>query len=264
MFLALCAFIGVLQLITLFAFGEESEWKLYPLSTHLPLALFLCIVYKKRLETVLATILTAYLFCQPVKWFGVLAYYLSHSETIEYIAIVYTDLWIDNNRVVAEFLPLMLVFIYMTVTILYSNEVEEKMYSEHKASIIRITSEQQKKEIEAIRRNEHDVEIDNLTIDVNMFSSILSNALDNALDAQKTLPEVNKYIRLMLKTSGGKILLSVKNPVSEPPYFVDGLPVSKREGHGYGTQSIRYMTERLNVKWQFSVKNNTFTLKVII
>ena len=160
----------------------------------------------------------------------------------DYIAIVYTDLWIDNNRVVAEFLPLMLVFIYMTVTILYSNEVEEKMYAEHKASIIRITSEQQKKEIEAIRRNEHDVEI----------------------DQQKTLPEVNKYIRLMLKTSGGKILLLVNNPVSEPPYFIDCLPVSKREGHGYGTQSIRYMTERLNGKWQFSVKNNTFTLKVII
>lgn len=182
----------------------------------------------------------------------------------DYFAIIYTDLWIDNNRVVAEFLPLMLVFIYMTVTILYSNEVEEKMYAEHKASIIRITSEQQKKEIEAIRRNEHDVEIDHPTIDVNMFSSILSNSLDNALDAQKTLPEVNKYIRLMLKTSGGKILLSVKNPVSEPPHFVDGLPVSKREGYGYGTQIIRYMTERLNGKWQFLIKNNTFTLKVII
>lgn len=94
----------------------------------------------------------------------------------DYIVIVYTDLWIDNNRVVAEFLPSMLVFIYMTVTILYSNEVEEKMYAEHKASIIRITSEQQKKKKEAIRRNEHDVEIDHLTIDVNMFSSILSNA----------------------------------------------------------------------------------------
>ena len=76
MFLALCAFIGVLQLITLFAFGEESEWKLYPLTTHLPLAIFLCVVYKKRLETVLATFFTAYLFCQPVKWFGVLAYYI--------------------------------------------------------------------------------------------------------------------------------------------------------------------------------------------
>ena len=176
MFLALCAFIGVLQLITLFAFGEESEWKLYPLSTHLPLALFLCIVYKKRLETVLATIFTAYLFCQPVKWFGVLAYYLSHRETIDYIAIVYTDLWIDNNRVVAEFLPLMLVFIYMTVTILYSNEVEEKMYAEHKASIIRITSEQQKKEIEAIRRNEHEIKL--LHHDMRLFLSTPSVCLE--------------------------------------------------------------------------------------
>ena len=101
----------------------------------------------------------------------------------------------------------MLVFIYMTVTILYSNEVEEKMYAEHKASIIRITSEQQKKEIEAIRRNEHDVEI----------------------DQQKTLPEVNKYIRLMLKTSGGKILLSVKNPVSEPLTLLMVFPYQKEK-----------------------------------
>ncbi|MCI5722011.1 MAG: hypothetical protein MR328_06035 [Firmicutes bacterium] len=94
----------------------------------------------------------------------------------DYIAIVYTDLWIDNNRVVAEFLPLMLVFIYMTVTILYSNEVEEKMYAEHKASIIRITSEQQKKEIEAIRRNEHEIKL--LHHDMRLFLSTPSVCLE--------------------------------------------------------------------------------------
>lgn len=100
--------------------------------------------------------------------------------------------------------------------------------------------------------------------DVNMFSSILSNALDNALDAQKELPQESRSVRLMLKTSGGKLLLSVENPIAAAPRFDDGLPVSKKEEHGYGTQSIRYMTERLGGKWQFSVKEITFILKVII
>ena len=97
-----------------------------------------------------------------------------------------------------------------------------------------------------------------------MFSSILSNALDNALDAQKELPQESRSVRLMLKTSGEKLLLSVENPIAAAPRFADGLPVSKKERHGYGTQSIRYMTERLGGKWQFSVKESTFILKVII
>ena len=108
---------------------------------------------------------------------------------------------------------------------------------------------------------EHEVKIDHLAVDVNMFSSILSNALDNALDAQKELPQESRSVRLMLK---GKLLLSVENPIAAAPRFADGLPVSKKEGHGYGTQSIRYMTERLGGKWQFSVKESTFILKVII
>lgn len=105
---------------------------------------------------------------------------------------------------------------------------------------------------------EHEVKIDHLAVDVNMFSAILSNALDNALDAQKELPQESRSVRLMLKTSGGKLLLSVENPIAAAPRFADGLPVSKKEGHGYGTQSIRYMTERLGGKWQFSVKESTF------
>lgn len=61
----------------------------------------------------------------------------------DYVTIVYTDLWINNNRIVAEFVPLMLVFVYLTVTIMYSNELEAKMYAEQKASIIKIADDQQ-------------------------------------------------------------------------------------------------------------------------
>lgn len=108
------------------------------------------------------------------------------------------------------------------------------------------------------------VEIQKLTVDEILFSSIISNALDNALNAQTALSTEKRQVKLMLKESDGKLLLSVKNPFNEKPVFIDGLPVSDKKGHGYGTQSIRYLTEKLGGKCQFMVQNNTFVLRVVL
>ena len=89
------------------------------------------------------------------------------------------------------------------------------------------------------------VELDELKVDELLFCSILSNALDNALNAQKLLPAQKCSIRVMIKVSNEKLLLSVKNPIGQRITFADGLPVTGRRGHGYGTQSIRYMTAKL-------------------
>lgn len=108
------------------------------------------------------------------------------------------------------------------------------------------------------------VEIETLTVDENLFASILSNALDNAVNAQAALPASQRCVKLMIKDSDGKLLLSVKNPFKDPPVFVDGIPISNQPGHGYGTHSISYMTERLGGKSQFSVQNNQFVLRVVL
>jgi len=108
------------------------------------------------------------------------------------------------------------------------------------------------------------VEMEDLPVDEIMLSSIISNALDNALNAQAELPPEQRRIRLMLKQSDGKLLLSVKNPFQTPPVFIDGLPTTKQKGHGYGTQSIRYMTEKLGGKCQFSQQNGIFILRVVL
>jgi hypothetical protein len=68
----------------------------------------------------------------------------------------------------------------------------------------------------------------------------------------------------MLKSSQGKLLLSVKNPIQKKPVFSDGLPITNQDGHGYGTQSIRYMTERLGGNCQFNAQDNVFITRVII
>ncbi len=255
----------------------------------------------------------------------------------DYSTVVYTSVWLDNNRIAAEFLPFFLCIVFTVFCIIYYGEYEKKSDAERKEQIIRITVEEQAKELEAIKRSEreikmlrHDlrlflstlavcVETDNKdtamdlirsyteqvdatkskrfcandtvnyvladfaakceahevkfvhaigvdTIYENeiMISSILSNALDNALNAVTELPKEERSVSLTLKMAYGKLLLSVKNPISKTPVFTNGHPVSNKKGHGYGTQSIRYMTEKLGGNCQFTVDDEIFIMRVII
>jgi len=379
------AFCGVLQVIVLFLFKEAILWKLYPLVTHFPLILFLCLVYRKRITTTLAAVSTAYLCCQPAKWFGILTISITENEAAEYgvriciliivafvvlkylasylsevfnketrdvsifgivpmvyyvfdyATVIYTDLWTTHNRIIAEFLPFFLCIVFVVFGFVYYKEYEQKADAKRKEQLIQITIEQQAKEIETVKRNEqelrilrHDmrlllnslavciennetnnalemiasftshiegtkieryckndvinyvlsdfvercrvnqiqfsysIKLNDIIKDEILFSSILSNALDNAFNAQHELSKDKRYIELMLKSTQGKLLLSVKNPIEKTPIFADGLPVSNHEGHGYGTQSIRYMAERLGGNCQFTVHDNTFITRVAI
>ena len=109
-----------------------------------------------------------------------------------------------------------------------------------------------------------ELRVDYLEKDELLFCSILQNALDNAYNAQLLLDPSRRNIHILLNTVDEKLLLSVKNPTKHSPLFVDGIPVSTEPGHGYGTQSIRYMTERLGGNCQFSVQDDTFILRVVI
>lgn len=266
--------------------------------------------------------------------FGIVptVYYL-----FDYITVVYSDLWNSSHPVVLEFLPLFLACTYMIFCFVYYREYEQKADALRNEQILRISAQQQAKEIMAVKRSEqeirllrHDmrlllsslavsidsgdtakarelieaytdsinrtrverfcandalnyvlsdyagrcsaesipftcvIELEELKVDEILFCSILSNALDNALNAQKLLPPEKRSIRVMIKTSNEKLLLSVKNPVAGKVVFADGLPVSGRRGHGYGTQSIRYMTQRLGGNCQFSVQDDIFILRVVL
>ena len=381
----LCIFCGILQIVAYLSLPKDTLWEIYPLITHLPLILFLYIRYHKKLISALVSVFTAYLWCQPAKWFGVLVYYFTKNTVAEYLikfivmgvvafvtlkylagylaviynkdtksvcifgimptvyyifdyaTMIYTDLWLDNNRVVAEFLPFFLGITYTIFCFMYYKEYEQKLNIERREQLIRITVDAQVKEIEAVKRSEqeirilrHDmrlllsnlavciendnsdkaleiitsyashiegtklehfckndtvnyvlsnfaakcsssdvrfiytVELDELMVDEILFSSILSNALDNALNAQKDLSVSMRSIHLMLKSAHGKLLLSVENPISKKPLFSDGLPITNKEGHGYGSQSIRYITEYLGGNCQFSTQDNNFILRIII
>ena len=266
--------------------------------------------------------------------FGItpVVYYL-----FDYAVAIYSSLWADKHRLVVEFLPFFLCVGHLLFCAVYYREYELKRESESKEQILRITVEQQTKEVEMIRRSEreirrlrHDlnlllnslsacielsdketarklisgfselaetssvirycsndtlnyvlsdyaarcrekgilfqpmIELTEFDVDEILFSSILANALDNALNAQEGLHSHRRNIRLLLKNSSGKILLCVKNTFKEPPLFRDGIPASFREGHGYGVQSILYITEKLGGNGQFTIEDDWFVLRVVV
>ena len=257
----------------------------------------------------------------------------------DYTVGVYTGLWTDYIRLMAEFLAFFLCIAFMAFCVIYYREYEQKMQIQRKNQIIELTVNQQAKEIEAIREKEletrllrHDMRhllsnlamtieqndretalklisgyaqqveatslrryckndtvnyilanfeerchkahtdfqvdlsMDSLPVDEIMFSSIMANALDNALNAQAAVEAEKRQIRLMLKESDGKLLLSVKNPYAEPLTRdpVTQIPVATAEGHGYGVQSILYLTEKMGGKYQFTIQDGWFTLRVVL
>ena len=261
-----------------------------------------------------------------------LVYYL-----YDYSMGIYTDFWTTNDRVAAEFLPFFLCVAFLLFCFAYYKEYEQKADAENKEQLILLAVEQQRREVEGVKRSENELRIlrhdmrmllgnlsicienndretaremisaytsyiegtkvdyycanaivnyiltdfankckekqvaftcvagvEELAVDEILFSFILSNALDNALNAQEEMAEDRRRVELMLKLVNGKLLLSVKNPTATVPVFVDGLPLSARKGHGYGTRSIRYMTERLGGHCQFSVQDGLFILRVVL
>ncbi|MEG0456794.1 MAG: GHKL domain-containing protein [Oscillospiraceae bacterium] len=96
------------------------------------------------------------------------------------------------------------------------------------------------------------------------FTSILSNGLENAIQAIKKVEDNKKIIILDLHMNENKLLLSIKNYYIKKPLMKNGLPQTNEAGHGFGTQSINYVTTKLNGNCQFIANNDIFTLRVII
>ena len=94
--------------------------------------------------------------------------------------------------------------------------------------------------------------------------TILSNALENSMHALEQLESPSKWARLTLSQKKNHILFQLENPVEKIPTFVDGVPVSTRNGHGIGVRSIIYYVEQLHGQCHFSIVDHCFVLRIII
>ncbi|MDD2374722.1 MAG: GHKL domain-containing protein, partial [Eubacteriales bacterium] len=96
------------------------------------------------------------------------------------------------------------------------------------------------------------------------LTSILSNGMENAIHAVSNLDTNRRFISLDIHISNDKLLLAIKNPYDHSVKMVDGLPQAREEGHGLGTHSIKYITEKLNGHCQFLAQDGQFILRVVV
>lgn len=99
--------------------------------------------------------------------------------------------------------------------------------------------------------------------DVDLFS-VISNALDNAIAAASAAPKSKRAIDLDLRYEDGQLLLLVSNTFDRPPRMVDGMPVARHAGHGFGTKSIKLAVERMNGNCQFRINGDRFELRAVM
>ena len=89
--------------------------------------------------------------------------------------------------------------------------------------------------------------------------SLLSNALENALHACETMNDSSKrIIKLRLYSKNNKLCIDIRYSYQTEPVFHQGLPVSREQGHGFGTKSMAHIVERYGGVYQFSVKDGWF------
>lgn len=89
--------------------------------------------------------------------------------------------------------------------------------------------------------------------------SLLSNALENAIQAsQKIADSKKRIIRLRVHSKNNKLCIDLRNIYQTEPIFRQGLPISKEQGHGFGTKSMVHIVEKHGGVFQFSVKDGWF------
>jgi sensor histidine kinase regulating citrate/malate metabolism len=91
------------------------------------------------------------------------------------------------------------------------------------------------------------------------LSSLLSNALENAVHASEKIPETDKrIIHLRLFSKNNKLCIDIRNRYHEEAKFIKDFPISEEEGHGFGTKSMAHIVEKHGGVYQFSQEDGWF------
>lgn len=93
---------------------------------------------------------------------------------------------------------------------------------------------------------------------------LLSNALENALDACQKLKAKGLGGRIEVAgfEKNHKLFFEVTNTCDETIRMKGGIPISQEAGHGIGVRSICAIVEKYDGMYSFSVKDNQFILRI--
>lgn len=96
---------------------------------------------------------------------------------------------------------------------------------------------------------------------------ILSNGLENALDAVKGLEKEKREVSVQVKFNRNHLLIRIRNKCSDDLHVEWGtVPATDKEGrdHGFGLATVKEMAERLDGEMFCYTENGNFVLDVVV
>lgn len=106
---------------------------------------------------------------------------------------------------------------------------------------------------------------DSLTFSDTELCSLLSNALENAIQACENIADSEKrQIKLRIYSRNNKLCIDIRNRYQAEAVFKDDLPVSKEPGHGFGTKSISHIVEKHGGVFRFYVADGWFIFQAAV
>ncbi len=160
----------------------------------------------------------------------------------DYATTIYSDALYSGIQALNEFLPTVLVIFYVLFLPAFH------LQSQRQGAVLTV-----------------DASLPNdVAISDTELCSLLSNGLENALHAVADLPADRKQISLYCGVRQNKLLIEIRNPCAGPIAMRDGLPISDREGHGYGCRSIQAIAQRNGGLCVFSAQQGQFLLQIML
>lgn len=97
------------------------------------------------------------------------------------------------------------------------------------------------------------------------LTTIVSNLLDNAVDAVSELPEEQRYIHFAVAFQMGEIMIHVENPTKNDLKREGNTIVSTKEGHlGLGLKNVEMVVEKYKGNFKTDVEDGIFTAAITI
>lgn len=96
---------------------------------------------------------------------------------------------------------------------------------------------------------------------------VLSNLMDNAIEAVLELPPNMRQISVKIHPHQSKLLLDFSNTVSESPIENGTLKRRSKKNpldHGYGLLNVSYVVEKYNGYMHYTCDNNLFSISLLI
>lgn len=104
-----------------------------------------------------------------------------------------------------------------------------------------------------------------LTVDSLEFSMVVSNLLENAIQACGRITDDTKlYLRFTCK-SVGRLLLEMENPCgSDTALDGNGYPLASQEDHGIGSKSVIAFAKKYDGELIYSIENGVFRVRLLV